>query len=80
MISESGTRQVRQQQQQHLVVTEDLGLGKHGIHKGGLAVVDVSNDGDVADHIDGSRDALCTNQWAAHEDNEEREQQDHTAA
>jgi hypothetical protein len=33
----------------HLVVAEHLGLPEHRIHKSRLAVVDVSNDGDVTD-------------------------------
>jgi hypothetical protein len=32
-----------------LVGAEDAGLPEHGVHQGGLAVVDVGNDGDVAD-------------------------------
>jgi hypothetical protein len=32
-----------------LVGAEDLGLLQHGIHEGGLAVIDVGDDGDVAD-------------------------------
>ena len=33
----------------HLVDPEGAGLAEHGIHQGGLAVVDVGHDGDVAD-------------------------------
>ena len=32
-----------------LVGAEDAGLPQHGVHQGGLAVVDVRDDGDVAD-------------------------------
>ena len=32
-----------------LVVPEDVGVAQHGVDKGGLAVVDVGDDGDVAD-------------------------------
>ena len=31
-----------------LVVAEDVGLAQHAVHQGGLAVVDVGDDGDVA--------------------------------
>src|SRR5690606_30333179 len=34
-----------------LVLTEDAGLAKHRIDESGLAVVDVSDDGDVADGL-----------------------------
>ena len=33
----------------HLVVAEDVGLADHGVHQGGLAVVHVGDDGDIAD-------------------------------
>jgi hypothetical protein len=34
-----------------LVVAESVGLLKQAIYEGSLAVVDVRNDGDVADHV-----------------------------
>ena len=40
----------------HLVDAEGTGLAEHGIHQGGLAVVDMRHDGDVA-HV-GSGDLL----------------------
>jgi hypothetical protein len=36
-----------------LVGAEALGLLEHGVHEGGLAVVDVGDDGDVADVLAG---------------------------
>ena len=32
-----------------LVVAEHLALPQHGIHQGGLAMIDVGNDGNVSD-------------------------------
>ena len=34
-----------------LVVAEDAALAEHGVHQRGLAVVDVGDDGDVADGL-----------------------------
>ena len=34
-----------------LVGPEEAALAEHGIHKGGLAVVDVGNDGDISQFL-----------------------------
>lgn len=41
-------RRAQPQRGAHLVVAEDLGLLQHGVHQCRLAVVDVRNDGNVA--------------------------------
>lgn len=41
-------------QQQHLIGAEHFALPQHSIHKGGLPVIDVSNDGNVTDIHRGS--------------------------
>lgn len=44
----------------HLIIAEHLGLVEHGINKRGLAVIDVRNDGDVADVVHTHRSGrLC---------------------
>ena len=49
-----------------LVGAEGAGLPEHGIDEGGLAVVDVGNDGDIADVTAGlhGHDAHCLSLWA----------------
>ncbi len=53
----------------HLVVPEDLGLLEQGIHEGGFAVIDVGNDGDVADVLLGlarGSGGGCGVRWSGH--------------